>query len=146
MQRSQELLDAVLQMLRDIDEGRITSPDDVMSNSDAVSSIGNGPAQWWMGREICAQLVEGTFAAAREYGPSTEISHAQAWAEGDLGFAVYQVAATLKDGRSFPPSNMTHVLHKEDGKWKIVHQHLSSEVPSDQAEESRGTEGATAPA
>jgi ketosteroid isomerase-like protein len=134
MERSQQLLDAYNRIWKDIQEGRITSVDDVLSSSDGVSAIGTDPTEWWMGgRESLAPILDAIFAGFRQLGATFDTSKAEAWTEGDFGFVVDQQTVTLQDGKSFQ-WRLTTILRKEGGNWKLVHQHWSVGVPNDQVE------------
>ncbi len=141
MQRSHELLDAYTRMFQDIQEGRITSANDVLSDSDEVSAIGTDASEWLMGRENLAPVLEAQFAGFHQLGGTFNTSNAEAWTDGDLGFVVDQPTVTLKDGRSVQ-MRVTTILQKESGRWKIVHQHSSIGVPNEQVEAFQGFEEA----
>jgi hypothetical protein len=78
MQRSHELLDAYTPMFQDIQEGRITSANDFLSDSDEVSGIGTDPSEWWMGRENLTPALEAQFAGFRRLGGTFNTSNAEA--------------------------------------------------------------------
>lgn len=145
MQRSHELLDAYTHMFQDIQEGRITSANDFLSGSDEVSAIGTDPTEWWIGRENVAPILEAQFAGFRQLGATFNTSNAEAWTDGDLGFVVDQPTVTLKDGRSVQ-MRATTILHKEGGRWKMMHPHFSIGVPNEQVEAFQGFEEAMAKA
>ena len=139
MQRSHELLDAYTRMFQDIQEGRITSANDFLSDSDEVSAIGTDASEWLMGRENLVPILDAQFEWFRQGGATFDTSRAEAWTEGDLGFVVDQLTVTLKDGRSVQ-MRATSVLRKENGEWKMVHPHYSIGVPNEQVEAFQGFE------
>jgi SnoaL-like domain len=51
--------------------------------------------------------------------------------EGTLGWVVDQPAFVFPDGSSMQ-SRFTAVMRQEEGRWKLVHMHLSVSVPDEQ--------------
>jgi hypothetical protein len=143
MQRSQELLDAYNQAIRDVMSGRITSVDDYLSDCADVSVIGTDPEEWWTDRATLVPIIERQFQSFRAMGASYRSNDAQAWTDGDLGYVIDHSTIALDDGRSIQ-MRATTILCKEGGRWKIVHQHTSIGVPNEQVEVFRRAEGATA--
>ena len=128
MQRSQELLDAYTQTLQRIQDGKIASINETLSTSDAVSIFGTEGTEW-LGRDQFVPVLDAQWAVLRQLGARIE-SHAEAWADGDVGFVVDSATLSLTGGPSVP-MRWTTVFHKEDGSWKGVHQHASFGVPTD---------------
>src|SRR3712207_9171457 len=54
--------------------------------------------------------------------------------EGSLGWVVDQPAFVFPND-SVMQSRLTAVMHKEGGRWKLVHMHLSVGVPDEQVVE-----------
>jgi ketosteroid isomerase-like protein len=88
------------------------------------------PAQY-VGATAWRKDLEGFFAAYP--GPShIELSRLQIVNDGRIGFAhsIQTFSGTAKDGKKTNiVFRVTDCLEKKDGKWKIVHEHIS--VPVD---------------
>ncbi|HEX5692953.1 MAG TPA: nuclear transport factor 2 family protein, partial [Roseiflexaceae bacterium] len=55
----------------------------------------------------------------------------QAYSHGDVGWVADRPRFILPDGTEIPV-RMSIVFVKEDGDWKVSHQHISIGVPNDQ--------------
>jgi ketosteroid isomerase-like protein len=83
------------------------------------------------GADQVGEQLSGWFDGYRE-GPGYEVRDLEVDADGDLGYCsfLYHVTGVLKDG---PEVDMwvraTLVCRREDGRWRIVHDHES--VPFD---------------
>ena len=54
--------------------------------------------------------------------------------EGSLGWFVDEPTFFFPDGSSMD-TRLTAVMHQEEGRWKLVHMHLSVGVPDEQVVE-----------
>jgi hypothetical protein len=58
---------------------------------------------------------------------------AAAWTEQDVGWVIDQPTIHLNNGRAVQ-LRVTSIFRREDGAWKLVHQHSSIGVPNDTVE------------
>lgn len=132
MERSQELLDAYIRAAEKLSQGT-DAPGELFSSFPDVSSFGTAPDEWWLGRDTLIQVVETERQAREGLGLSYLPGHPDAWAEGDFGWVTDQPVIRLPNGHE-QAFRLTSVMHKENGTWKVVHQHFSLGVPNEEVE------------
>jgi adenylate cyclase len=135
MERSQEILDLYQRYARG--DLRGTPADQIISNTPAVSLLGTDPTEWSTDRAQIVQAADAQSHASQASGMQTIPTDPQAWSEGDVGWVVDQPRVRLPNGAEVQ-MRVTAIVHRENGTWKIVHQHASIGVPNDQVEAFRG--------
>ncbi len=126
MRQSEEVRDAMLRYCDRISTGDVASFDEVVSQEPATLIIGTAPGEWVTER---TQL---------RYGFETEGFRIEAgdpagYEEGSLGWFVDE-PTFFPDGSSMD-TRLTAVMHQEDGRWKLVHMHVSVGVPDEEVVE-----------
>lgn len=129
MQRSQDLLDAYKRAAAAIAQGT-ASPGEHLSGFSEVSSIGTDPDEWDVGREAVARAFE-TERQARGGQPlPATVGDPEAWAEQDFGWVIDRPVFRLPNGQE-QRFRLTVICHRENGEWKVLHQHFSIGVPNE---------------
>src|SRR3712207_3247936 len=124
MQQSVEVRAAMLHFCERLSAGDVASFDELVSQEPAALIIGTAPGEWVTERERMR------FGFETE-GLRLEAKDPLAYEEASLGWVVDQPAFVLPDG-SVMQSRLTAVMHKEEGRWKLVHMHLSVGVPDEE--------------
>jgi hypothetical protein len=124
MRQSEEVRDAMLRYCDRISTGDVASFDEVVSQEPATLIIGTAPGEWVTERE---RLRFGFEAEGLRF----EAKDPLAYEEGSLGWVVDQPTFVFPDGSAME-TRMTAVMHQEEGRWKLVHMHLSVGVPDEQ--------------
>lgn len=131
MERSPELLDAYLQAVQELSQGQSRS--DYRSRFPDISAFGTDPDELWIGQDTLRQVDEETdkqrvalAAAGGKYTAGDPI----AWAEDDFGWLIARPVLHMPDGAEVH-MRFTMVCHRENGRWKWVHQHTSIGVPNE---------------
>jgi ketosteroid isomerase-like protein len=124
MRQSQEVRHAILRYYDRISASDVASFDELVSEEPATLVIGTAPGEWVTERE---RLRFGFEAE----GVRLEAKDPVGYEEGSSGWVVDQPAFVFADG-SVMQSRLTAVMHQEDGRWKLVHMHLSVGVPDEQ--------------
>jgi len=102
--------------------------DELVSQEPVTLVIGTAPGEWVTER---AQL---------RYGFETEGFRIEAgdepagYEEGSLGWFVDQPTFVFPDGSSIK-TRLTSVMRQEDGRWQLVHMHVSVGVPDEEVVE-----------
>jgi len=128
MQPSDELKNIVLQNYRDHASPR--GSQEVVrrcySHQEGVLFVGTDPKEWLLGYDAIYQYV----GSATGEGMEIQVDYLEAWCEGPVGWTVDRIRLTLPDG-TIVPIRHTHVFQKEGDAWKIVHTHVSVEIPDE---------------
>ncbi len=98
-----------------------------MSSHPATLVIGTAPGEWVTERP---RLRFGFEAE----GLAVEAGDPIGYVEGSLGWVVDQPTFFFPDGSAMD-ARLTAVMHREDGRWKLVHMHLSVGVPDEEVVE-----------
>jgi ketosteroid isomerase-like protein len=96
-----------------------------------LSIIGTDPSEWIIGRETIRELFDAMGQALATSGEKFALGIPKAWAEGDLGWVLDRPTYHLADGKKLS-MRLTTIWHREDGNWKLVHEHVSVGVPNEQ--------------
>ncbi len=131
MQESSELRDWMQRMYRAMTDGDRAWLEEALCESEATVAIGTDPGEWWEG----GGLVRSKMAAQLEAGLSGvrfESTRLRAYAEGAVGWVSDQPRMVLPEGTAVTV-RITAVLHREDGRWRMVQNHTSFGVPNEQA-------------
>jgi hypothetical protein len=128
MERSNELRDLVLRTYEAMASGDVSFYDRRLSRQDGVLIIGSDPNEWWSGYDTITQVFK---AQMREMGGVSCLpGDPQAYSMGDVGWVADRPRFRLPDGTELPV-RMSIVFAKEDGEWKVTHQHISVGVPNE---------------
>jgi hypothetical protein len=127
MRQSEGVREAWLRFCEKLSAGDVASFDELVSQEPAALIIGTAPGEW------VTERVRMRFGFETE-GLRLEAKDPLAYEDASLGWVVDQPAFGLPDG-SVMQSRLTAVMHKEEGRWKLVHMHLSVGVPDEQVVE-----------
>jgi len=129
MEPSSELKELVLRTYEAMGNGDTSFYDHHLSHQDGVLIIGSDPNEWWIGYDTITQIFK---AQMREMGGVSCLpGDPQAYRMGDVGWVADCPRFRLPDGTELPV-RMSIVFVKEDGAWKVTHQHISIGVPNEQ--------------
>jgi len=109
----------------------------MMSASPAVSMIGTDPTEWSTDRALTVRMADQQSQASRATGLQYTPTDPRAWSDGDMGWVIDQPRLRLPNDAEVQ-MRATTIVHRENGAWKVVHQHASIGVPNDQVEAFRG--------
>lgn len=122
MQPSSELKQLVLRTYEALASGDTTFYERHLSHHEGVLIIGSDPSEWWIGYDTITQVFK---AQMQELGGVSCIpGDPQAYSLGDVGWVADCPKFRLPDGTELPV-RMSIVFVKEDGVWKVSHQHIS---------------------
>jgi ketosteroid isomerase-like protein len=96
------------------------------SQQEGVLFVGTDPKEWFKGYDAIYHYVESTMGG----GVEIKMDFLEAWCEGAVGWTVDRIILKLRDGTSVPIRH-THIFQKEGETWKIVHTHVSAEIPDE---------------
>ena len=128
MQPSAEIRDALLRFYDRLSTSDVESFDELVSQEPATLIIGTAPGEWVTERE------------RMKFGFETEEFRIEAgnapvgYEEGSMGWVVDEPTFTFPDGSAMD-TRLTVVMHREDGRWKLVHMHVSVGVPDEEVVE-----------
>jgi hypothetical protein len=129
MQPSAELKELVLRIYKATASGDATFYERRLSRQEGVLIIGSDPNEWWAGYDTITQVFK---AQMREVGGVSCLpGDPQAYSMGDVGWVADRPKFRLPDGGEFP-FRMSIIFVREDGEWKVAHQHVSIGVPNQQ--------------
>jgi hypothetical protein len=129
MEPSTELKELVLRTYAAMGNGDTSFYDQHLSHQEGVLIIGSDPNEWWTGYDTIIQVFN---AQMREMGGVSCLpGDPQAYRIGDVGWVADRPRFRLPDGTELPV-RMSIVFVKEDGAWKVTHQHISIGVPNEQ--------------
>ncbi len=127
MRQSEGVREAWLRFCERLSAGDVASFDELVSQEPAALIIGTAPGEWVTERERMR------FGFETE-GLRLEAKDPVGYEEGSLGWVVDQPAFVFPDG-SVMQARLTAVMHQEEGRWKLVHMHVSVGVPDEQVVE-----------
>jgi hypothetical protein len=127
MQPCPELKNLVLQNFEKEASGKILEVvSSTYSRQQGATVVGTDPNEWFEGYEAILQF----YGQAEGSSLDIQVDVLKAYCEGDVGWTIDRVRLKLPDGRELPLRH-TRIFHKEDGAWKIVHNHVSIAVPNE---------------
>jgi hypothetical protein len=127
VQQSEEVREAMLRFCDRLSAGDVASFDELVSQESATLIIGTAPGEWVTERDRMRFGFEAE-------GVRLEAKDPVGYEEGSLGWVVDQPAFVFPDG-SVMQTRLTAVMHQEEGRWKLVHMHVSVGVPDEQVVE-----------
>ena len=115
----------MLRFCERLSAGDVASFDELVSPDPAALVIGTAPGEWVTERDRMRFGFEAE-------GLRLEAKDPVGYEEGSLGWVVDQPAFVFPDGSAMQ-TRLTAVMHQEeDGRWKLVHMHVSVGVPDEQ--------------
>ena len=123
MEHSDELRDLTLRFYEAATTGDLSFIERHVSRQEGAVFVGTDPNEWWAGFEA---FVEAMRAQSEAMGGMQIVAgQLQAYQEGGIGWVIDRDASfRLPDGTEIPFRN-TVVFRREDGEWKLVHEHAS---------------------
>jgi hypothetical protein len=127
MRQSAKVRDAMLRFYDRLSASDVESFDELVSQ-EATLIIGTAPGEWVTERE------------RMRFGFEAEGVRLQAgddpagYEEGALGWFVDEPSFFFPDGSAMS-TRLTAVVRQEDGRWKLVHMHVSVGVPDEEVVE-----------
>lgn len=127
MQPCEELKNQVLRHYGKFSSGgQSETIQEMYSLQDGVVIIGAERGDWFANRDSILTVIE--------EGSSTQLDvdvhDIEARSEGSVGWTMDRVLVALPDGTKLPIRH-TRIFHQEDGKWKLVHLHVSMAAPDE---------------
>jgi hypothetical protein len=127
MQPSEELKTMVLRHYGNFDSGdQADSIKEAYSLQDGMTIIGNDPNEWFDDRGS----IDGFMNAGGSSKMDITVQNLKAYSEGSVGWTMDRVTVKFSNGAELPVRH-TRIFHKENGKWKMVHLHVSIAVPNE---------------
>jgi len=128
MQPCDELKNTVLQNYREHASpgGSLEVIRRCYSHQEGVLFVGTDPKEWLKGYDAIYHYVEATMGGGMEI----QVDYLEAWCQGPVGWSVDRITLKLRDGTTIPVRH-THIFQKEGEAWKIVHTHVSAEIPDE---------------
>jgi len=129
MEHSDELRDLTLRFYEAATTGDLSFFDRHVSRQEGALVVGTDPNEWWEGFEAIREAVR---AQSEQMGGMRMVAgRLQAYQEGSIGWVIDRDASfQLPDGKEIPFRN-TLVFRREDGEWKVVHEHASIGVSNE---------------
>ena len=124
MEQSDELRDLTLRFYEAATTGDLPFFERHVSRQEGAVFVGTDLNEWWEGFEA---FVEAMRAQSEAMGGGMQIvaGQLQGYKEGSIGWVIDRDASfRLPDGTEIPFRN-TVVFRREDGEWKLVHEHAS---------------------
>lgn len=125
MQPCEELKNLVLRHYGKFSAGSQSETiQEMYSLQEGVVIIGAGPDEWFDDREGILRVIK--------EGSSTkldiDVQNIEACSEGHVGWTMDRVRVKLPNGATLPIRH-TRIYHQENGKWSMVHLHVSIPAP-----------------
>ena len=131
MQPCTELKHLVLQLYeQETSGGLLAGARRLYSQQAGVMLIGSDPKEWFED----ADSIMHFYAENSATGLEITVDRLKACQENGMGWVIDRVIAKLPNGVEIPVRH-TYLFHQENGDWKIVHAHISVEVPNESISE-----------
>lgn len=124
MRESAAVKEAMLRFYDRLSAGDVASFEELVSASPATVVVGTAPG------EIVAERERLRYGFEAE-GLGMTATGLRAYEEGSVGWALDEPTFTFPDGSAMK-TRLTAVLRREDGRWKMVHMHVSVGVPDEE--------------
>jgi hypothetical protein len=128
MEESAAVKEAMLRFYDRITANDVGAFDELVSSDPATLVVGTAPGEWVTERDRLRFGFEAEGLRV-EPGPNP-IGHE----EGGLGWVVDEPTYFFPGGSSMR-TRLTAILHQEDGRWKLLHMHVSVGVPDEEVVE-----------
>jgi len=130
MKQSIELKNLILQWYASISSGEDPGTfGSLFSRQEGFLAIVSEPTEWWQSPE---KIIQGYREMAKAGTLEIKVIDLKAYREGTVGWVADRVVLTMPNKIEVPIWH-TFILHKENGEWKIVLAHYSTEVPDEEA-------------
>jgi hypothetical protein len=126
MQASETVRDTMLRFYDRISASDVSAFDELVSADPSTLVIGTAPGEWVTERDRLRFGFEAE-GLRIDAGPSPA-GHE----EGTMGWFVDEPTYVFPGDAGRMRTRLTAVLHQEDGRWKIVHMHVSVGVPDEE--------------
>jgi ketosteroid isomerase-like protein len=127
MQPCDELKNIVLQNYEKLAYGKVLEVvRSTYSPQEGVIVVGTDPNEWFEGFDSILHF----YGSSEGHRLDVKVDVLKAYCEGNVGWTIDRVTVKLPNGVELPIRH-THIFHKENGAWKIVHNHVSIAVPND---------------
>ncbi len=127
MQPCDELKTLVLQLSeKETFGGLLVGARRLYSQQAGVMLIGSDPHEWF---EDIDSIIH-FYAENDASGLEITVDRLRAYQEDAVGWVIDRVIAKLPNGHAIPVRH-TYLFHQENEDWKIVHAHISVEVPTE---------------
>ena len=126
MEPSASIVEAMLEFYRERSVANASAFDDLIAAADVVF-LGTAGHEWFEDRERM-RMAFGFEGVRFTPGPNP-----RAWSEGDVGFFIDTPTMEIAEGRI--RVRTTVVMHREAGRWKVIHAHYSVGIPDELAAE-----------
>ena len=131
MEHSDELRDLTLRFYEAATTGDLSFFERHVSRQEGAVFVGTDPNEWWEGFEAFVEAMRAQ-SEAMEGEMQIVAGRLQAYQEGSIGWVIDRDASfQLPDGKEIPFRN-TLVFRREDGEWKLVHEHASIGVRNEE--------------
>jgi hypothetical protein len=120
MEPSASIVEAMLEFYRQRSVANAAVFDDLIAAGHVVF-LGTAGSEWFEDRDRMRA------AFAFEGVRFTPGPNPRAWAEGDTGFFIDTPTMEIEEGRI--RVRTTVVMHREAGRWKVIHAHYSVGIP-----------------
>ena len=127
MQPCPEPRNLVLQNYEKEASGEILEVVGRYSQQEGVTVIGTDPDEWFEGYEAIYQF----YAPANGSRLDVKVEVLKAYSQGNVGWTIDRVKVKFPNGVELPIRH-SRIFEKEEGGWKIVHNHISVAVPNEQ--------------
>jgi ketosteroid isomerase-like protein len=129
VERSQEVLNAYVRAFNAFFQGAPSAQ--YLSASSDMLIIGTDPNEWLVGRETAIEMLNAMGDSMASGGVQYRFGNPEAWSEGDVGWVVDRPTVRSGTGQE-ALLRITTIWHREEGNWKLVHEHVSLGVPNEQ--------------
>ena len=130
MEQSDELRDLTLRFYEAAATGDVPFFERHVSRQEGAVFVGTDPNEWWEGFEAFVEAMRAQ-SEALEGEMQIVAGRLQAYQEGNIGWAIDRDASfRMPDGTELP-FRSTSVFRQEDGEWKVVQNHASFGVSSE---------------
>ena len=131
MEQSEEIKQVIRRMHASDSAGDVDAGMKFFSHQPGLIFIGTDPGNWWVGYDTINRRASENNQETGG-GIRVEINELNAYTEGSIGWAVERDTVHMPNGRGVSV-RATTILHREDGEWKIVHEHISIGVANSEA-------------
>ncbi len=130
MEPSAELKDVYLRSCEAYTNADLAAIEQGFSRQAGVVMIGTDPDEWVLGYDAIIEMFRRMLPAQQQMGLTLLPGEPQAYREGNVGWVIDRPTFRTQDGAAIA-CRATTVYHREDGVWKIVHNHYSIGVPNE---------------
>ena len=128
MQTAAVVRHAMLRFYDRLSESDVGSFDELVSQEPATLIIGTAPGEWVTERK---RMKFGFEAEGLRLEAGDDPT---GYEEGSMGWFVDEPTFIFPDGSAMD-TRLTAVMHQENGRWKLVHMHVSVGVPDEEVVE-----------